>query len=236
MSNHVQKSLRSVKTVRTWQLFLVLLPLLFLTATLLRFDHLKMVDLRAAVLNADEAGDDAAIEQSLQELKQFVFTHTVVNTTETNGVQSIILGTGPFYLEQQYRRAANAAIAAAEGTLVDDSNPNGNIYAAVAGICQPQAIANGWQWSSQQYLDCWTSELAKYPASDELSPTLISANIPSTELYRHSYASPLWAPTAAGFAMLACILIVAWIIVRLLVWLVLRVAYGILRLVEKRGK
>ena len=95
-SNHIQQSLPSVKTVRTWQLFLILLPLLFLTATLLRFDHLKMVDLRAAVLRADEAGNDTEIEQTLQSLKEYVFTHTVINVAESNGMQTIIFGTGPF--------------------------------------------------------------------------------------------------------------------------------------------
>lgn len=232
-SNHIQQSLRSVKTVRTWQLFLILLPLLFLTATLLRFDHLKMVDLRAAVLRADEAGNDTEIEQTLQSLKEYVFTHTVINVAESNGMQTIIFGTGPFYLEQQYRRAANAAIAAAENTLVDDSNPNGNIYAAVASICQPQAIANGWQWSSSEYLNCWTSELAKYPSSDELSPTLISASIPSTELYRRDYASPLWTPTPAGFAMLACAIVAVWILVRIVIWLVLNIALFFLKHTKK---
>lgn len=228
--NHIRESLKSVKAVRTWQLFLLLLPLLFLTATLLRFDHLKMVDLRAAVIEADQIGDDAKTEAALTALKEFVFTHIVVNTTESNGVQSIIFGTGPFYLEQQYRRDANAAIAAAENTLIDDSNPNGNIYAAVAGICQPQAIANGWQWYSQGYLDCWTSELAKYPTAEELSPTLISASIPSTELYRRDYASPLWSPTPAGFAVLACTILAVWITIRIVVWLVLRIALAFLSL------
>ena len=38
------------KQIKTWQLLLALIPLLFLTATLLRFDHLKMLDLKNKVL------------------------------------------------------------------------------------------------------------------------------------------------------------------------------------------
>ena len=45
---------RRFKSVQTWQLIVILIPLLFFTATLLRLDHLKMVELRSAVLTADQ--------------------------------------------------------------------------------------------------------------------------------------------------------------------------------------
>lgn len=223
-SNHIRKFLTAFTRVRVWQLVLLLIPLLFVCATLLRFDHLRMIELRTAVIEADELGDPDAIEQTIGDLKAFVFTNIVINTTESNGVQSIIFGTGPFYLEQSYRRAANAAIEAAEGGIIDDSNPNGNIYAAVSAICQPQAVANGWAWYSPGYLDCWTSELAKYPTSDELDPTIIMANVPSTEEYRREFASPVWVPTATGFVMLACVILIFWIVIRIIVWIILHVA------------
>lgn len=226
-SNRLRQVLGSFKAVRVWQLILILIPLLFLTATLLRFDHLRMVELRSAVVEADKSGDEEAIKNSLVELSSFVFSHVVINITEANGAPVVVFGTGPFYLEQQYLRAANAAIAEAESTIIDDSNPNGNIYAAVSAICQPQAIANGWVWSSPEYLNCWTSELAKYPASDKLENTLAAA-VPSTELYRVNYASPLWSPTPTGFALLACTIIIIIIIVRLLIWVVLHLALAIL--------
>lgn len=219
---------KTFKSVRTWQLMLVFVPLVFFTATLLRFDHLRMVSLRKAVLAADEQGDLAEIERTLTELRNFTYSHTIINVAENNGVQGIVFGTGPFYLEQQYIRAANAAIDEASNQLVDDSNPNGNIYAAVAAICQPQAIANGWAWSDQPYLDCWTSELAKYPESDNLDIQL-TAKVPSTELYRYNYASPLFTFTPAGFAIIFCIILAVIIIVRLLIWCVLQIALLILK-------
>ncbi len=228
-SNRIREFLRkSFKAVHTWQLFLILIPLIFFTATLLRFDHLKMVELRSAVLAADAAGDEAAIEQTLTALKEFVYSHTVINVVEDNGVQSVTFGTGPFYLEHQYIKAANAAIEEASSSLASDTNPNGNIYAAVAAICQPQAIANGWQWSDQPYLDCWTSELAKYPESD-ISDNHLTANVPSTELYRRNYASPIFSWTPAGLAIVACIILALIIVVRLIVWLVLKLALVFLK-------
>lgn len=226
-SNHIRQLLGHFTAVRNWQLLLVLIPLLFLTATLLRFDHIRMAELRAAVIEADVTENDEAIQQSLLELQKFVFSHVVVNVVESNGIQSIIFGTGPFYLENQYLRAANAAIEQAEANLASDANPNGNIYGAVMEICRPLAIANGWAWNSPGYLDCWTSELAKYPASDNLQINLTAA-VPSTELFRYNYASPLWAPTPAGFAMLACVIILAIIIIRIVIWCVLKLTLRIL--------
>lgn len=214
---------RRFKSVQTWQLIIILIPLLFFTATLLRLDHLKMVELRSAVLTADQEGNEEQIQQTLTALRDYVYSHTVINIVENNGIQQVTFGTGPFYLEQQYIRAANAAIEAASSELVDDSNPYGNIYAAVAAICQPQAIANGWQWSSPGYLDCWTSELAKYPETD-ISDNHLVAKIPSTELYRHNYASPIFSWTPAGIAIIACVVLALIIIVRIIIWLALKVA------------
>ena len=214
---------RRFKSVQTWQLIAILIPLLFFTATLLRLDHLKMVELRSAVLTADQEGNEEQIQQTLTALRDYVYSHTVINIVENNGIQQVTFGTGPFYLEQQYIRAANAAIEAASSELVDDSNPYGNIYAAVAAICQPQAIANGWQWSSPGYLDCWTSELAKYPETD-ISDNHLVAKIPSTELYRHNYASPIFSWTPAGIAIIACVVLALIIIVRIIIWLALKVA------------
>lgn len=222
-ANHLRQTLRQFRSVRTWQLLLVLIPLVFVAATLLRLDHLKMSSLRQAVLDADAANDDTLIQENLTALQDFVFTHTVISVVEANGTQTVVFGTGPFYLEHQYLRAANAAIEAAESKVADDTNPNGNIYAAVSAICRPLAIANGWAWNSPGYLDCWTSELAKYPSSDELGVDL-SADIPSTELFRHNYASPLWSWSWAGLAILACLIILIIVVVRFFIWCVLKIA------------
>lgn len=221
-SNHVRRLLRSFGAVQNWQLLLILIPLLFVTATLLRLDHLRMAELRDAVISADNLGDDALLQEKLQGLQEFTFKHVVVNIVERNGTQNLTFGTGPFYLEGQYLRAANEAIAEAESQLANDSNPNGNIYAAVSAICRPLALANGWAWNSPGYLNCWTSELDKYPAAEELNSQL-TANVPSTELFRYDYASPIWAPSWAGWAILACIIILAIIIIRLVIWCVLHI-------------
>lgn len=210
--------------LKTWQVFLLLVPLLYLDATLLRFDHLKMVELRDAVLAADIDGEEDTLSAKLEELKNFTFSHIVFNMTESNGTQSLTLGTGVFYLEQQYIRAAADALSEARAQLVDvDDNPNGNVFAQASAVCDPLARANGWAWNSPQFLECMTGELAKYPTADSITDK-ISANIPSTELYRKNYASPLWAPCPAGFAILATLIVILILFIRFLVWVFLKIA------------
>ena len=169
--------------IKTWQLVVILLPLFFIDATLLRADHIRMTELRDAVLAADAAENDEEISQTLDTFKNFVFSNIVINVVDDNGRQEVSFGTGPFYLEHQYIRAANKALEEAEASIVSDSNPNGNIYQMASEVCQPQAIANGWSWNDANYINCMVGEIQKYPAADELNNT-IAASLPSTELYR----------------------------------------------------
>ena len=212
-----------VPKIKTWQLVVVLLPLLFIDATLLRVDHVRKTELRDAVLEADKNEDDEGIARTLDELRRFVFSHIVINVVDDNGVQKVTFGTGPFYLEHQYIRAANKALKEAEENIASDSNPNGNIYKKASEVCQPQAIANGWSWNDANYINCMVGEIQKYPASDELNDT-IAANLPSTELYRKEYSSPLWAPTLTGFMLLITLVIIVVIFIRVIVWVFLRLS------------
>lgn len=209
--------------IKTWQLLVVLVPLLFVDATLLRMDHIRMTELRDAVLAADASENDEATMRALEELKSFVFSNIVVNVVDDNGRQEVIFGTGPFYLEHQYIRAANKALAEAEATIAADSNPNGNIYQMASEVCQPQAIVNGWSWNNADYINCMVGEIQKYPAADELNDT-IAASLPSTELYRKNYASPVWAPSLAGWMILITLIVIVVIFIRGIAWVVLRLS------------
>ncbi|MBQ3436345.1 hypothetical protein IJG26_00065 [Candidatus Saccharibacteria bacterium] len=212
-----------VRKIKTWMLLLLLVPLLFIDATLLRLDHVKMTELRTAVLEADEAEDDEAIAEGLEELKQFVFSNMVINVVDDNGEQKITFGTGPFYLEHQYIRHANRALEEAEKNMKSDENPNGNIYAMASETCKAQAVSNGWTWDNPNYINCMVSEIQKYPAADEIQDK-IKASLPSTELYRHNYASPIWAPSLTGFFVLITLVVIVVIFIRGIIWVILELA------------
>lgn len=209
--------------IKTWQLILVLFLFLFVDATLLRIDHIRMTELRDAVLFADETEDDEEIARTLEELKRFVFSNIVINVVEDNGTQKVTFGTGPFYLEHQYIRAANAALAAAEASLASDGNPNGNVYALASSVCSPLAQQNGWTWNDARFINCMLAEIDKYPAADEIQDKII-ASLPSTELYRKNYASPIWAPSFTGLMILITIILIVVIFIRGLIWVILRLS------------
>ncbi len=224
----IKRTLRKLKQIRTWQLLLILILLLFIEATLLRFDHIKMTDLKKEVLTADEEGNEEAIYTNLQKLKDFAFSHTVINIIERNGVQNISFGTGPVYLEHQYERKASEALAAAEAQAGTDENPNGNVFAKAMAVCKPLAIQYGWAWNSQGYLDCMTGEIAKYPTTETIQDTFV-ATLPSTALFRYDFASPAWTPTLSGFFAIICLVVIVVIIIRFIIWGVLRLALVFLK-------
>lgn len=214
--------MRHVK-IKNWMLFVLLLVLLFVDATLLRFNHIRMAELRDAVLAADEADDSAAIAEGLVQLKEFVFSNIVVNVVEENGEQKVMFGTGPFYLGRQYLRDAQAALAEAEARVASDENPNGNIYGMAGETCRALALQNGWTWDNANFINCMVTEINKYPSAANIQDTIIAA-LPSTELYRHNYASPIWTPSLAGWFIAITMIVVVVIIIRILIWIVLRLS------------
>lgn len=223
--NHLKKAFGKFKRfkIKNWMLLVALAVLLFADVTLLRQNHIRMTELRDAVLMADEADDDAAISESLVKLKEFVFHNIVVNIVEENGEQVIGFGTGPFYLEHQYLRDAQAALEKAEAEMSSDANPNGNIYGMAGETCKALALANGWTWDNVNFINCMITEINKYPSAAEIQDTIIAA-LPSTELYRHNYASPVWAPTFVGWLLILTGVIIVVIFIKIIIWIVLRLS------------
>lgn len=226
-----KKALLKIFHINTWKLVLVLILLVFLSATLLRFDHIRMTNLREAVLTADEKEDKDKILSSLNELRNFTLKHIVFNILEENGEQHIIFGTGPFYLENLYIHDAKEAIARQQAEIekrgTTDQNPNGNIYHKVAQICDGKARTYGWPYYDKRYLSCYTTELAKYPSSESLI-TDFEAILPLTESYRFDYSSPIWYPCASGIVIATTLVIALWIALRVLYWIITSIALFLL--------
>lgn len=216
-------ALRRLRAIKTWQLLIILMLSLFIEATLLRFNHIHMTDLKSEVAVADESGDEAAIQKALNNLKSYVNSHTVVNVVEKNGISRVTFGSGPVYLEHQYNRKASAALAEAEKNAATDENPNGNVFAKAMAVCQPLAHQNGWDWNTPEYINCYTSEIAKYPAADKIEDTY-AATLPSTSLFRYDFASPVWTFSPAGLMGIVCVVLAIITFVRFLIWLLLKIA------------
>lgn len=191
-----------MQRIKTWQLLVLLILLAFVAATFLRLNNIGMIQRREAVLVADKKGDKTLMTERLYDLQRYVSEHMNANT-------------GPFYLEYQYKRDAQAAVDAANGY----DNPNGNINAKAEAVCRPQFTV----WSPA-YVQCFTDELAKYPPAPNPAANV---TLPSSDLYHRSFFSPLWSPDFAGFAVAACVVVALMIALRL-------VSLGVLRLMLKR--
>jgi hypothetical protein len=198
----VKKNIRRLQRIKTWQLLLVLVLAGFIAATFLRLNNIGMVQRREAVLQADKAASGEEIINRLYDLQRYSAAHMNADT-------------GPFYLEQQYRRDAQKAVDAAK----NDDNPNGNINVKAEAVCKPQYIV----WSPQ-YVQCFTDELAKYPPSPD---PVQNVTLPSTALYRQDFNSPLWSPDFAGWSVVFCIVVIIAIATRL-------ISLGVLRMLLKQ--
>lgn len=113
------------------------------------------------------------------------------------------LGRG-VYLEASYARDLQDW----QKNQYGSSNPNGNIYEKAQEVCAPRFSSY-----SQAYLQCTTSELAKYPAA---SDPATDTSKPRQEAYIHSFASPMWSPDFAGWSLVVCGVILLLIVIRLI--------------------
>ena len=196
--------LRVVRSLKTWQLIVLLLILTLLSATLLRLNNLGMVERRSAVLAADEAGDREKVKRSLVELQSYVTAHMNAG-----------LGDG-FYLSSSYERDRDAALNAANN---QSSNPNSAIYQQASFECRSR-FQGGRESFRNDYVQCVIDRVgAMSPQSEPTS----GLQLPRADNYKINYASPTWSLDLAGVTVAACVLIVLVIILRAVLAVVLGV-------------
>lgn len=186
----IKQSIKDLQRIKTWQLIVLLVIVGFISATFLRLNNIGMVHRREAVLSADEQGKEEVLIERLYDLQRYVSAH--MNTDLGRGV----------YLESSYARDLQNWQASQYG----DANPNGNIYKKAQEVCAPR-----FKGYSAAYLQCTTSELAKYPAAADPAT---DTSKPRQEAYIHSFASPIWSPDFAGWSVLVFIVILILIVVR----------------------
>lgn len=192
----VKRSIKQLQRVKTWQLVLLLILSLLLTATLLRLNNIGMIERRTAVLNADKRGNEAITRARLFDLQRYSAEHMNADS-------------GVVYLEHQYQRDTENAI-----RVASQQGSDANINIKADQICKAQF--GGY---SQAYVQCFANELAKYPSGINAPE---KAELPSSALYRHEFTSPIWSPDFAGFLTGASGLILLLIVLRLISLVFLR--------------
>lgn len=167
-----------------------------MAATFLRLNNIGMIERRTAVISADKAGDLEGLRARLFDLQRYSSAHMNAES-------------GVVYLAEQYKRDTQAAIEAASAR-----GSANNINVKADQVCKAQ-----FSGYSQAYVQCFASELAKYPSGSSAPD---KANLPSPSLYRHNFSSPDWSPDFAGFSVLVCLVLTLVIIARLFGLLLLR--------------
>lgn len=207
---HIRHIYRQIQRVKTWQLLIILALIGFVAASFLRLNNVGMDQRRESVLAADREGRDEDMTNRMYDLQRYVSGH--MNTS-----------TGQFDLTEQYKRDYQKALDAVTG----DANPNGNINAQAEAVCRgryPDYRAGTYL----AYQQCFLDEISKYPPAPNPGDNF---NPPVKELYRHSFAAPLWSPDFAGFSVLVFIFVACVIVGR---WLHFGFLYMLLKL-RRRG-
>ncbi len=194
----IRHSIKHIQAVKTWQLLILLVLALFISATFLRLNNTGMLARRAAVVNADKNGNADEMMARLADLQSFTTSHMNADT-------------GVFDLQEQYNRDVKAVIASASGNTDGYDSPQ----ARADAICNPNLQTRGY---SKAYQDCMLRELSR--EGQVIDPAKIV--LPSPLLYRYTFASPLWSPDFAGWSVLVALLLALAIVLRLAVLVLLR--------------
>lgn len=145
-----------------------------------------MIELRNAVLVADEAGGNVA--GALEDLNHHVFHH--MNTEIVR----------PIELVETYNRQAKAAIEAVNQVSGRD------IYAEATQACERRGIP------TTSIAQC----AADYALQNNPNASVQQIILPDKDRFIYTFASPLWTPDAAGFSLLITGAVSLWLLVRLL--------------------
>ena len=201
---NIRKNIKRIETVKTWQLIIILILSLFLSATFLRLNNTGMIERRNAIEGADKSGDTIDVASRIYDIQRYAAVHMNADT-------------GVFYLQEQYNRDVKLAVNQGSG----EANTGANSPQARAdAVCNPNLQYRGY---SVAYQNCIIEQLDK--AGQIVDPA--SIRLPNPALYRYSFTSPAWSPDFAGFSVLVSLLIAGLVLVRLVIW-------GVLKLLLKR--
>ena len=197
-----RRILHTVQRLKTWQLVILLLLGMIVSATLLRLNNLGMVERRSVVIAADEKGDEAALRTSIVELQRYVTGHMNTN-----------LGSG-FFLTKTYERDRDGALAAAGQT----TNPNSSAYQQASIECRSR-FQGGRESFRNDYVQCVIEKVGTMSPQSDVEKSL---KLPKADAYKVNFSSPVWSLDLAGLSVAFCALVTVVIIGRLLLIVALR--------------
>ena len=194
----LKRDLGYLRRVKTWQLLILLILMLFISATLLRINKVGVNARMQAVITADKEGDPVVLQERLYDLQRYAAAHMNAQPED-------------IYLTEQYKRDVQAIVETAR----EQTSSHNDYFKQADDACRP--LYSGY---NQAYVQCVANEQAKFPPSSDPNDTI---KLPDPVQYRHSFYSPTWSPDFAGIAVIITVLLALAIVLRLLALVVLRI-------------
>ena len=180
------------KSIKTWQIALLVVIFSVCSALTLRSNNLQMVYLRQQVIAADTKG--VGVSERLRQLNSYIFKH--MNTQVVRPIE--LVGT--------YNRQAQAVIQNAQ------KGSGRDIYAEGTAACERRGIP----------LSSIAQCIAQYANQNAQSVAEQKIRLPDKNLFVYSFASPLWTPDLAGISVLLTVVFTIWLLTRLIEFLIVR--------------
>lgn len=195
---NIKRKIKWLGRVKTWQLVLLLILSVYITATFLRINNVGMIERRKAVEAADKIGDEDVLQNRLYDLQRYIAEH--MNTSS-----------GDVYLQSTYERDVKDILDRAQAA---NDSTNNTIWNKAANECYAE-FPGYWQGQIQ----CILEKQAKFPSSTPVTEVAT----PDVSLYRHSFLSPLWSPDFAGWSLVGTLLLSLVILSRLAILGILKI-------------
>jgi hypothetical protein len=194
-----KKKMKELQHIKIWQLIVLFILSAFLAAVFLKLNNIGMVERRAALLAADETGNNEAIINKLYDLQRYVSDH--MNTDMGKGI----------YLEASYKRDYQEALDSA----YQDKGLTRGTNKKEQEVCVSQ-------FNQCFYVDisCTSDGLTQCSVVNDVMSTVQKPNIDS---YFYVFAPPLWSSDYAGWSVVACAVICLLIVARFLSFCILKI-------------
>jgi hypothetical protein len=166
---------KRIRYIRPWYFLILAIVSAVVCVYALRANNEHMIVLRDAVYAADE--DNADVQGRLRALQAYVTTH--MNTALSAGPNAVY---PPIQLKYTYDRLV-------QSMSDQTAKANSQIYTDAQAYCEG---LNSTDFSGHNRVPC----IEQYVQSH----TNKTATVPD-DLYKFSFASPLWSPDLAGWSM-----------------------------------
>lgn len=186
---YLRKAWKRLKPINTWYFFGAFVLFLLIGTYAIRQNNVRSIELREAVLEADESGGD--VEGALQELREHIHSHMNAGLSSSTLQQ-------PIQLKYRYERLL-------EQQQEQIAAQNKELYAAAQAYCENQFGAGSLR---DQRVPC-VQEYIINNGGDA------GAEIPD-DLYKFDFVAPRWSPDLAGWSLLASGVFLALFLIRFL--------------------